>query len=44
MSISDNVSIDNAERNFHWETGDSVFRNNTSCRFNVDVDKRQGRG
>ncbi len=33
MTVSNNVSIDNAERNFHWETGNSVFRNNTSCRF-----------
>lgn len=33
MTVSSNVSIDNGERNFHWETGNSVFRNNTSCRF-----------
>jgi hypothetical protein len=33
MTVSGNVSIDNGERNFHWETGNSVFRNNTSCRF-----------
>jgi hypothetical protein len=33
MTVSNNVSIDNSERNFHWETGNSVFRNNTSCRF-----------
>ena len=32
MTVSNNVSIDNAERNFHWETGNSVFRGNTSCR------------
>ncbi|MEV6793494.1 carbohydrate-binding protein [Streptomyces sp. NPDC051320] len=32
MSISDNVSIDNAERNFSFDKGTSVFRNNTSCR------------
>ncbi|GAA2127596.1 carbohydrate-binding protein [Actinomadura napierensis] len=36
MSISDNVSIDNAERNFSFDTGTSVFRNNTSCRFAGD--------
>jgi hypothetical protein len=36
MTVSDNVSIDNAERNFHWETGNSVFRGNTSCRFAGD--------
>ena len=33
MTVSNNVSIDNTERNFHWEAGNSVFRNNTSCRF-----------
>ncbi|XVS65563.1 RICIN domain-containing protein [Actinosynnema sp. CA-299493] len=32
MTISDNVSIDNAERNFTFDGGSSVFRNNTSCR------------
>jgi len=32
MAVSDNVSIDNAERNFSFDTGTSVFRNNTSCR------------
>ncbi|MGW0302413.1 carbohydrate-binding protein, partial [Streptomyces anthocyanicus] len=32
MTISDNVSIDNAERNFSFDKGTSVFRNNTSCR------------
>ncbi len=32
MSISDNVSIDNAERNFSFDVGTSVFRNDTSCR------------
>lgn len=36
MSISKNVSIDNTERNFSFDAGTSVFRNNTSCRFNVD--------
>jgi hypothetical protein len=35
MTVSNNVSVDNAERNFHWETGNSVFRNDTSCRFRV---------
>ncbi len=33
MTVSNNVSIDSSERNFHWEAGNSVFRNNTSCRF-----------
>ena len=36
MSISNNVSIDNSERNFSFDTGTSVFRNNTSCRFAGD--------
>ncbi|MFD3656811.1 carbohydrate-binding protein [Streptomyces sp. NPDC058620] len=32
MAVSDNVSIDNAERNFSFDGGTSVFRNNVSCR------------
>jgi pectate disaccharide-lyase len=32
MTISDNVSVDNGERNFSFDKGSSVFRNNTSCR------------
>ncbi|MGA5760217.1 RICIN domain-containing protein [Nonomuraea bangladeshensis] len=32
MTISDNVSIDNTERNFSFDGGTSVFRGNTSCR------------
>ena len=32
MTVSDNVSIDNEERNFSFDAGSSVFRNNTSCR------------
>jgi hypothetical protein len=37
MTISNNLSIDNASgnRNFNFDGGTSVFRNNTSCRFNV---------
>jgi hypothetical protein len=35
MTISNNVGIDNAERNFSFDTGTSVFRTNTSCRFAV---------
>ncbi|GGM14232.1 silent information regulator protein Sir2 [Streptomyces fumigatiscleroticus] len=31
MTISDNVSIGNEERNFNFDAGTSVFRNNTSC-------------
>ncbi|MGC5165799.1 hypothetical protein [Luteimicrobium sp. DT211] len=31
MTITDNVSIGNDERNFHWETGTSVFSGNLSC-------------
>ncbi len=29
--MSDNVSIGNEQRNFNFDDGDSVFRNNTSC-------------
>ncbi|MBA9004197.1 MULTISPECIES: carbohydrate-binding protein [Thermomonospora] len=32
MTISDNVGIDNDQRNFSFDAGTSVFRNNTSCR------------
>ncbi|MBT2418574.1 right-handed parallel beta-helix repeat-containing protein [Streptomyces sp. ISL-22] len=32
MTVSDNVSIDNVQRNFSFDAGTSVFRNNTSCR------------
>jgi carbohydrate binding protein with CBM6 domain len=32
MAVSGNVSIDNAERNFSFDGGTSVFRSNTSCR------------
>jgi hypothetical protein len=32
MTISNNLSIDNTERNFSFDGGTSVFRNNTSCR------------
>jgi pectate disaccharide-lyase len=35
MSISHNASVDNAERNFSFDAGTSVFRNNTSCRLSV---------
>ncbi|KOV56201.1 right-handed parallel beta-helix repeat-containing protein [Streptomyces sp. MMG1121] len=35
MTVSSNVSIDNAERNFSFDKGTSVFRSNTSCRFAV---------
>ncbi|GAA1365800.1 carbohydrate-binding protein [Streptomyces beijiangensis] len=35
MAISNNVGIDNAERNFSFDAGTSVFRTNTSCRFDV---------
>ena len=31
MTVSDNVSIGNTERNFNFDGGTSVFRNNTSC-------------
>ncbi|MGP4087622.1 carbohydrate-binding protein [Streptomyces sp. KR55] len=32
MTVSNNVSIDNTERNFSFDAGTSVFRSNTSCR------------
>ncbi|MEV0458111.1 family 16 glycoside hydrolase [Catellatospora methionotrophica] len=32
MTISNNLAINNTERNFTFEAGSSVFRNNTSCR------------
>lgn len=32
IAVSDNVSIDNAERNFSFDKGTSVFRDNISCR------------
>jgi hypothetical protein len=35
MTISNNLSIDNAERNFSFDEGTSTFRSNTSCRFSV---------
>lgn len=35
MTVSNNVGIDNAQRNFSFDAGTSVFRNDTSCRFAV---------
>ncbi|MEU7659707.1 right-handed parallel beta-helix repeat-containing protein [Streptomyces lincolnensis] len=32
MTISNNLSVNNTERNFTFDGGTSVFRNNTSCR------------
>ncbi|MFC8956932.1 carbohydrate-binding protein [Streptomyces sp. NPDC057101] len=32
MTITGNVSVDNAQRNFSFDAGTSVFRSNTSCR------------
>ena len=32
MTVSDNVSMNNAERNYSFDGGTSVFRSNTSCR------------
>ncbi|MFD8387062.1 right-handed parallel beta-helix repeat-containing protein [Streptomyces sp. NPDC059679] len=32
MSVSSNIGIDNAERNFSFDGGTSVFRDNVSCR------------
>jgi hypothetical protein len=35
MTVTSNVGVDNAQRNFSWDAGTSVFRSNTSCRFAV---------
>ncbi|WP_416985543.1 carbohydrate-binding protein [Streptomyces sp. T028] len=35
MAVSNNLSIDNAQRNYSWDAGTSVFRSNTSCRYSV---------
>ncbi|WP_037673777.1 carbohydrate-binding protein [Streptomyces griseus] len=35
MAVASNVSVDNAQRNYSWDAGTSVFRGNTSCRFAV---------
>jgi hypothetical protein len=40
MSISNNISIDNTERNFQFDGGTSVFRNNTSCRSSSGTNDR----
>ncbi|OAH14535.1 carbohydrate-binding protein [Streptomyces jeddahensis] len=40
MTISNNVSIDNTERNFNFDAGTSVFRNNTSCRSSSGTNDR----
>ncbi|MER6559077.1 CBM35 domain-containing protein [Streptomyces sp. NPDC001027] len=35
MAVSNNLSVDNAQRNYSWDAGTSVFRGNASCRFSV---------
>ncbi|WP_246835483.1 hypothetical protein [Micromonospora sp. MH33] len=40
MTVSNNVSIDNAERNFNFDGGSSVFRNNISCRSGSSTNDR----
>ncbi|RVX41569.1 carbohydrate binding protein with CBM6 domain [Nonomuraea polychroma] len=40
MTVSNNVSIDNTERNFSFDAGSSVFRNNTSCRSSSGTNDR----
>ena len=40
MTVSNNLSIDNAERNFSFDAGTSVFRNNTSCRSSSGTNDR----
>ncbi|PSL51782.1 ricin-type beta-trefoil lectin protein [Saccharothrix carnea] len=40
MTISNNLSIDNDERNYTFDGGSSVFRNNTSCRSSSGTNDR----
>jgi hypothetical protein len=40
MAISNNLSIDNTERNFTFDAGSHTFRNNTSCRFSSGTNDR----
>ncbi|WP_198171201.1 cellulose-binding protein [Actinoplanes awajinensis] len=40
LTISNNLSIDNGERNFNFDAGTSVFRNNTSCFFSGGTNDR----
>jgi hypothetical protein len=40
MTISNNISIDNDDRNFQFDGGTSVFRTNTSCRFSSGTNDR----
>ncbi len=37
MTITSNVSVSNAERNYAFDEGTSTFRSNTSCRFGVSA-------
>ncbi|WP_369170821.1 CBM35 domain-containing protein [Streptomyces sp. R28] len=40
MTVSDNVSIDNLQRNYNFDAGTSVFRNDTSCRSSSGTNDR----
>ncbi|MFC4069152.1 cellulose-binding protein [Actinoplanes subglobosus] len=40
LAISNNLSIDNTERNFNFDAGTSVFRSNTSCRYSSGTNDR----
>ncbi|GGN75346.1 hypothetical protein GCM10010112_46490 [Actinoplanes lobatus] len=40
MTIANNLSIDNTERNFNFDAGTSVFTNNTSCRSSSGTNDR----
>ncbi|MCQ4213346.1 carbohydrate-binding protein [Streptomyces longispororuber] len=40
MTVSANVSVDNGERNFSFDGGSSVFRDNTSCRSSSGTNDR----
>jgi hypothetical protein len=35
MAVTGNASVDNAQRNYSFDAGTSVFRGNTSCRFSA---------
>ena len=40
MTISNNVAVDNTERNFSFDAGTSTFRNNVSCRSSSGTNDR----
>ncbi|GAA4609180.1 hypothetical protein BJY16_007202 [Actinoplanes octamycinicus] len=40
LTVSNNLSIDNGQRNVNFDAGTSVFRGNTSCRFSSGTNDR----